>query len=319
MEKQDAKRFIKMLSPSTEIVDNGKWINASCPLARWTHASGSDRNPSFGVLTGERSVFHCLACHKAGPLTRLLELLEDYSGDDYSDLRAEIEGDELLAPKIHSEWRGDRQIINADALGEPVDEEILEVYDTAAGHPYLAKRGVLDETAEEIGLRVDPDNHGEERILFPVYATTGDFYGFTGRATSPTATPKVRDYFGLDKHLLLLGSHLISNSPGTRIILVEGLFDYAILCQLGYPSVASMHARVTSAQAQILKEIGAPVVIFYDNDKAGQEGTALAVKDLKGFVPVLGVTYPSDKRLGNDPGSLPDDVIDQMISDAVLL
>jgi DNA primase len=244
--------------------------------------------------------------------------LEEYSGESYRSLKREIQGDGILAPTIHDAWKGDRESTVRDVLGEPVDEEALSLYESAAGHPYLLARGILDETAEDLGLRVDPNNHGVERVLFPVYAPDGRFYGYSGRATNDSAVPKVRDYFGLDKRLLLLGSHLVVPARGALLILVEGLFDYAIVSQLGHPVVASMHARLTEPQAQILREFGLPVVVFYDNDKAGKEGVDIAVDALRGFVPVLGVSYPKGKQF-KDPGGLPDDVIDSMIADAYLL
>lgn len=319
MDKRDLKYFAKQLQPNAEVIDNGDWVNTNCPLAKWTHERGADRNPSFGMHVGTPSMFHCLACKKKGPLTYLLDLLEKFSGEDYGFLRDEIAGDEMLSPRIHSGWVGDRDSPVVDDLGEPLDAEILNLYDSAAGHGYLRKRGVLDETAEELGLLVDPDNKGAERVLFPVYSTSGGFYGLTGRATDDSVSPKVRDYFGLDKRLLLLGSHMVSaDDTGGRVVLVEGLFDFAILYQLGYPAMAAMHSNLANAQANILRDIGMPVVVFFDNDRAGKEGTEVVAEKLYGYVPVLSVSYPSGRKFA-DPGSLPDDEIEHMVESASLI
>ena len=328
MDKDTARQFIRMLQPNAPVVDNGEWLNTSCPLARWTHSGGTDNSPSFGIYIADQSTFHCWGCGLAGPLTRLIELLEEKSGDDYSELAAEVGDSELYAPGIRDEWVGDRERITGDALGDPLDPEVIEWYPSlAGGHPYLDKRGVLPETASDLGLRLDPNNRGAERILFPVYTADGVFYGFTGRATARDVVPKVRDYHGLDKRLLLLGSHLCERGSGGLVVLVEGLFDYAIVSQRGYPTVASMGANLTAAQADILKDIGLPVVIFYDDDKAGYAGRRAVAKRLAGHVPLLGVDYsreilegyPENVRHKMDPGKLKDEDIDQMIEEAVLL
>lgn len=50
------------------IVDEDRrWVRCSCPMAPWTHASGKDNSPSFGVTVRDeddetQSVAHCYTC-----------------------------------------------------------------------------------------------------------------------------------------------------------------------------------------------------------------------------------------------------------------
>ena len=49
------------------IDEDRRWVRCSCPLAPWTHASGKDSSPSFGITIRDeddetQSVAHCYTC-----------------------------------------------------------------------------------------------------------------------------------------------------------------------------------------------------------------------------------------------------------------
>jgi hypothetical protein len=333
MDRENIVELIKEIKgPNAVIEHRGDWVSTNCPLAPWTHATGSDSSPSFGihVAEGEASIFNCFTCHSKGTLPYLVHLLEDFSGEDFGGLQRELENGEILGPEL-PEWEGRsrfRKRKKVEQLPPPIDKELLALYDPAEGHPYLAERGIHDCTSEELGLLVDPDDgHGVERILFPVHAPNGDFYGFSGRAVEGGIEPKVRDYFGLNKRLLLLGANHIRPTVDKYVVVVEGLVDHSIVFQRAHPVVATMHSSLTPAQAKMLLGFGLPVIVFYDNDLAGKEGTSFIAEVLQGLTLVLGVTYPDRKiRMGhrlvrevNDPGELTDDEIDSMITNAIIL
>ncbi len=281
---------------NTKVI-NG-WVSTRCPLAPWKHASGTDQNPSFGVKINDHgtSIFNCLTCHSKGPISYLITLLGDLSGEDYTYLVDSIETDEILGT-LPPTWERRNTSAVASKLGEPVSSDYLLVYDSAVGHPYLHERGIDDETTEELDLRVDPDNHGHERILFPVFAPDGRFYGYTGRAADSGVEPRIRDYFGLPKRLLLLGAESIDTTTHDHVVLVEGLFDYGRLRSWNVPVVSSMHATLTDGQAAILKNLGLPVVVMYDDDDAGWAGTDLVIETMVKHVPVMAVEYPVSRTV----------------------
>lgn len=312
-------------------VSNG-WLKMRCPLSPWTHEKGADSNPSSGlsIKPDGVSVFNCFTCGNKAPIQGMLRKYAGFTGEDLDDLIQELEDTAYLGSRSLPSWE------EAKAGGsEPplvtLDKAIfLDLYDSAAGHPYLATRGISDETAERLQLMVDPCDpaDGEERILFPVFGLDGELHGFTGRAVNEGARLKVRDYHGLSKARCLLGVHLIQETQPDKVLVVEGLFDYANAWQQGFPGVAVMHSSLTPFQAEILKSISLPTYDFYDDDAAGKKGGVELGKALSRYVPVLRTRYPEvwienpEEEGGGhwlkDPGELLAEEFAEMIRDCRL-
>lgn len=319
----------EVLGPNipTKVI-NG-WVSLRCPLAPWTHASGKDSRESAGISiqpTGT-SVFNCYTCKNTSPLQGMIKKYANYTGENFDELIGELEEEAYLGSRTLPEWERVKEL---DEDPVPLKESVyLDLYDSAAGHPYLRKRGISDETAELLQLMLDPEDptDGEERILFPVFGPTGELYGLSGRATSDGARLKVRDYHGLKKAKCVLGSHLIHRLNPDKILVVEGLVDYASGWENGQPTVAVMHSNMTERQAAIIRELGKPTYLFYDNDDAGQSGVDIAGKLLRDYVPTMKVRYPDvqiedDSEEGwhwlKDPGEMTRDEFESMVKNARL-
>lgn len=313
--------------------DLGDWVSLPCPLAPWKHDSGVDTNPSFGVLVKDSgtSIVNCFTCKTKKPFHAFLEEYANLSGDDIDAIVKEVEQGEFLGPTRLEGW----DAIKSQNMGEvrmPIDEgRYMDIYPSAAGHPYVRNRGVSDKTVELLELRFDPGDYssdGEPRILFPVRGTDGLLYGFSGRATHPGARLKVRDYYGLKKANNLLGSHLAVQDARDYVLAVEGLFDYANAWECGYPACAVMHSTVTNPQRDIFLEIGKKVYCFFDDDRAGQTGGDTLYQMIKQYLPVLQTTYPEvwvedhDHPEGgewlSDPGQMEPEEFEEMIKGASL-
>lgn len=327
MDRQSVRELVRdVMGPNTEMIDTTNWVSIPCPLAPWTHEKRRDSNPSAGISVKESgaSIFNCFTCHRRGPVPWLLRLLSDKTGENYSGMADSIEAGEFFGGHI-PEWG---EMRGEDSLPEPINkQEYFDLYDSAVGHPYLAKRGISRWAARECELLFDPGDGGEPRILFPVYGYDKKLYGFSGRAIRSTAKLKVKDYFGLPKKRLLLGSHLLRGDE-RYVILVEGIVDYARMVTMGYPGMAFMSSTLTEWQAEILKEIGKPVYFFHDDDKAGKEARDNAKELLWRHIPVMKVRYPTDCtvetpegdfRPPEDPAELTAEQVEEMIEDARLL
>ncbi len=312
--------------------DIGGWVSMRCILSPWTHAGGADSNPSAGVSVQDNgtSVYNCFSCHKPAPLHAALAQYAEYTGEDLDDLIEELSEREYLGPRSLPDWdtlkSGSEKIVQM-----PLDEGIfMDLYDPAAGHPYLKERGISNTTANKLELMFDPRDpaDGYPRILFPVRGPDGLLYGFSGRDVTGKARLKVRDYQGLEKAQNLLGAHLVTNDNPDKVLLVEGLFDYANCHQQGYCGCAVMHSTLTQAQAEIVRDFGKPTYLFYDNpkiDKAGRDAVEIAGKLLSNYVPTMRVRYPEIEiednspegfHLAKDPGDLIASEIEDMIADA---
>lgn len=316
MQRDAIKQLIKnMFGPNAKTVDQPEWVMTQCPFAPYTHGSGRDSNPSFGISVKdqEQSNYHCFTCKQKGRLHNLPRKLARISEDDtWLDHQDDIPKDETLGGPLPT-WENRKAKRQVEKV-TPIDHSYLYLYDSAVGHPYLAERGISDDAAKKMDLRVDPDDHGKERILFPGFSEKKEFVGYTGRAVE-NINPKVRDYLGFPKRLVLLGIEHIERN-GEPVVLVEGLFDYANLFQYGVRVIASMHANLTDAQARVLKYLHCPVIVMYDKDYAGLSGREEVKKKLGKHIRLMKCKYP---RGINDPGELTKNQIDRMLSNTRLL
>ena len=344
MKQREITEFLKQLQNrriSSKLI-NG-WVSMPCPLAPWTHRNSQDKNPSFGVkvqATGDRvSIFNCYTCKKRGPMSYLAQLYQDFSGQDKSHLIDEAEDIELFGVQLPL-WDERKDAEPHMIAPLPLGAEYEDIFEPAwadmgegamAGvradqpqymfrngtgwvHGYLLTRGVTYSAAKEMGLCVDADDgHGAERIIFPVRGRQGELYGYTGRAVDPEVNPRIRDYYGLPKRACLLGLDAFINDTASAVILCEGLFDYARLTECEHMAVAAMHSGLTELQARLLRDLGLPVILMYDNDEAGRSGAKLAKKLLQDYVPLQKVRYPDGRK---DPGSLSRMQVDRMLRDS---
>lgn len=325
MDTQGIRDVIKRINgPNAQISRNGDWLTTSCPFARWTHARGQDRSPSFGIVENKegKSVFHCFTCKQKGTVAMLWEQLGEYDGQDYSDEARDSDTTEILGPRP-PKWGDYRSQGEPVSRGVPISDEVFYVftgaYDARPSKRYLRKRGIRRSTSERLRLLYDEDDgHGVRRILFAVYDFFGDLYGFTGRAIDSKIEPRVRDYHGLEKRRLLLGAHDCPRSRGRRpapVVLVEGLFDYAKARQCGFDAVAALHSGITPEQTRILAGLGRPIIVAFDNDEAGEKGTDQVKRALSGR-PLLKIRYPEGVK---DIGDMEDRDIKRMLKDTRLL
>lgn len=332
MDRKGIETVLKdVFGPSIAMEEINGWVSIRCPLARWTHERGTDSRNSAGVSIQPRktSVFNCYACKTKVPLQGLIKKYANYTGENFDDLIEELEDEAYLGPKELPDWE-ELRAPQAQAL-VPLDQAVyMDLYEPAAGHPYLLDRGIDDETADLLELKFDPNGptDGAPRILFPVFGPERELYGFSGRDTSGEAALKVRDYAGLPKAQCLLGVHLVVEQRPDKVLVVEGLFDYANAWACGYPAVAVMHSTMTPPQAALLRDLGLPVYLFYDDDDAGKKGVQIAGEQLAHHVPVMRVRYPeiwiedSQEEDGGhwvkDPGELQPEDFELMIADARL-
>lgn len=320
------------------VTKNNGWIDGPCPFAPWTHKSGRDRHPSFGIKVNDEgySGYKCLSCKHHGTLPSLAFKLARFRDEPgLVDLGREIERHELTEnEEFLTEWRDDEDDEETEGTK---DQGINEgaafrrypfAWWIAPARRYLRYRGISIRTATKLNLRWDKR---DKRVLFPVTGKSGCIVGFTGRAIGKRTNPRVKDYFGLRKRNYLLGGYNAGDRSqhdgrsnfresyghpthgGT--IVVEGLFDYANACEQRIRNVvALLGSELTYEKAQLIEEYDMPIYWFLDNDDAGEqflwgkldehgehEYDTGALHRFYGILPQFLVEYPEGR---NDPGEL---------------
>ena len=314
--REDAIReLIRDISPNTKIEKYGEWVKTSCPLSHWRHESGTDRSGSFGIHIeqNDRSFFNCFTCGSKGTVRYLVELLSQLRGVEIQT-GVDYETEEYYGGSI-PEWE-DQYEPKINELGDPLPLNTSRAFLPVRVHPYLTEREIDEQTATDCELLLDNKDH---RICFPVYSRNGDLYGYNGRDYTGNSRIKSKDYMGLPKRMLLLGSHRIPEDA-PYICLVEGAFDYARLVQYEVPVVCGLHAKLTEVQMDILVDIGKPIVWFGDNDKAGWEGLNKLVKYLKDdSISISSVDWGDVDKENSDPDMLTYEEVQIMLDNRTLV
>src|SRR5258708_9513401 len=208
-------------------LSRGRWMGL-CPLH-------SDHKPSFLVDPG-KSLFYCYGCGRGGDVIRFAELYHQVKFPQALTLLRQWRG---LAPLLHQAQGLYRRQVHRH--GEAVEylhqrgvrsAELIEhmrIGYAPGGclRGWLTQLGYPLPTLRQAGLvtGVGYDSY-VRRIVFPL---EGNLYG---RSISPSAPP----------HRFLPGvkGGLYSWKQAQtfpEVILVEGLFDYAVLCQAGFPNL----------------------------------------------------------------------------------
>jgi DNA primase len=231
-----------------------------CPLH-------SDRKPSF-LVDPSKSLFYCYGCGRGGDVIRFAE--------DYYQVKC------LQAVALLYQWRG-----LAPLLHEAAGFYRMQLHRHGEAMAYLHQRGVRSPVIEHMRIGYAPGgclrswlaqlghplpapcqaglvtaagyDAYMHRIVFPL---EGNLYG---RSISASAPP----------HRFLPGTKggLYSWEQVRRcpeVILVEGLFDYAVLWQSGFHNVTcSMGNHLNAQQFQQLCDRTRTVYLAFDADTNG--------------------------------------------------
>jgi len=241
-------------------LSGGRWMGL-CPL----HA---DRKPSF-LVDPSKSLFYCYGCGRGGDVIRFAEIYHD------------VKFPQALA--LLRQWRG-----LAPLLQQATDFYRLQLHRHNEAVAYLHQRGVRSpELIEHMRIGYAPGGclrawllqlgYSPSALLRAGLVTAAGYDTYShrivfplednlyGRSISPSAPP----------HRFLPGSKggLYGWEQARRcpeVILVEGLFDYAVLWQAGFRHVTcSLGSHLNSRQFRQLCECRRTVYLTFDADANG--------------------------------------------------
>lgn len=232
-----------------------------CPL----HA---DHKPSF-LVDPNKNLFHCYGCRRGGDVIRFAELYHQVKFPQALELLCQWRG---WAPLLHEAAGFYRMQLHRHA------EAVAYLYHRGVRSPeliehmrigyapgsclrgWLTQLGYSRQALRQAGL-VSAAGYDAyiHRIVFPL---EGNLYG---RSLSATAAP----------HRFLPGTKggLYSweqAQPYPELILVEGLFDYAVLWQAGFHNVTcSLGTNLNARQFRQLCDGPRTVYLSFDADSNG--------------------------------------------------
>ena len=274
-------------------LSRGRWMGL-CPLH-------SDQKPSF-LVDSTKSLFYCYGCGRGGDVIRFVELYRQVKFPQALALLHQWRG---LAPLLHQATgfycmqlhrHGEAvEYLHQRGVRSPELIEHMRIGYAAGGglRGWLTQLGYPLQALRQAGLvtAVGYDAY-VHRIVFPLEAN------LYGRSLSASAPP----------HRFLPGSkgglyawEQVWRYP--EVILVEGLFDYAVLWQAGFHNVTcSMGSHLNLHQYQQLCDRPRTVYLGFDADTNGsgqQAAQSLACRLREQGMSVRRVSLPD----GHDPNS----------------
>jgi DNA primase len=160
------------------------------------------------------------------------------------------------------------------ALRPPVAEQELSLDNVIIDYEDSSKTSKLTPFIER-GLSLDTLEHFEigfsenkNRIVVPVRNPQYKLVGLIGRAIESEQEPRYLYNTGFKRALVLFNIQNAKHHPD--VIIVEGSVDAMKVHEAGFPNVvATLGAQVSAQQVSMLKKYFDKIIIFSDNDEAG--------------------------------------------------
>jgi DNA primase len=277
---------------STGRLSRGRWMGL-CPLHQ-------DHKPSFVVDTS-KNLFYCYGCGRGGDVIRFAELYHQVRFPQALGLLCQWRG---MAPLLHETTRfyGMQLQRHTEAVAylhqrgvrSPEVIEHMRIGYAPGGclRGWLMQLGYSLTVLRQAGLvnatGYDTFSH---RIVFPL---EGNLYGRSIGGAAP------HRFLPANKGGMYSWEH-VRRYP--EVILVEGLFDYAVLWQAGFHNVTcSMGNHLNARQLRELCDYSGTVYLAFDSDanRSGQQ----AAERISACLGAQGVTA---RRVqlpnGHDPNS----------------
>lgn len=231
---------------------NGQEYNLYCPFHK-------NRNSPAFFINIKTGLWQCFnpSCGKKGNFRQLYKAItgKPYGKDIKLDPAA-------LKKEIENGFRKKDYIEELDISDVEIDYDNDEDVDKLS---ILINRGLTKETLNyfEVGY-----SNVKERVVIPTRDQHYKLVGFIGRAVKPEQEPRYLYNKGFKRADVLFN---INNAKKfDTCIIVEGSVDAMMVHQAGFPNVIStLGAQVSPNQIKIIKRYFDKIIIFSDNDDAG--------------------------------------------------
>ncbi len=314
------RELVEAIKDRTDIVDlintyvplkrAGSNYNGLCPFH-------SEKTPSFTVFPDNQSFF-CFGCEAGGDVFTFIMRSEnlDYKGS--LEFLAKRSGVELPADgQGESLGTSRKRVFDMNLIAARFWRDCL--FDPTigkAGMEYLTeKRGLSMAIIRRFGIGYAPNDFGalssllrkqgytdaemkdaflcgvsksgrsydmfRDRVMFPVFDTTGNIIAFSGRDVGGQDQRKYvnsSDTPAFQKRRNLFALNFAKNHCAEQLILCEGNLDVVSLHAAGIENaVASLGTALTDEQARVMAKYTKQIILAYDSDEAGQRAAHRAM------------------------------------------
>jgi len=267
---------------------SGDSLSGPCPIHKGT-------NPTQFRVSVSKNVWNCFSeCKHGGNVLDFISRMEnatihaaaqkaiEWFGLDPNAMSADSQAendDSAEAPKVSQASKPKTPEKPAPETAGPNKPLKFRLDKLDRSHPYLAERGLTQETVIDFGVGFCAKGMMAGRIAIPIHNLAGEVVAYAGRLPGePTdETPKYKLPQGFRKSLELFNIDRAVKEPADKpLVIVEGFFDCMMLHQAGYRKVvALMGSTLSAAQEELVKKHTdgkSRVIVMLDEDEAGRAG-----------------------------------------------
>jgi DNA primase len=299
-------------------------VSVRCPF----HKGGQETRASFSINV-TNGVWQCFTCHVSGPLHKLLHglgLPRSKIDAELKDIRAELDlNRKRLEWKKRTRWQDKDPFIANPVL----PETLLKPYEWCPLN--LLNLGFDEKWLQWLDIGFDRNNN---RVMYPIRDIYGNLAGMSGGAVVAGTHPKYKVYQG--RHIDPISKKEVGSDYGPwfddeypdyhfyshhyiwnydqvyprlffgkekqTLIIVEGFKACMWMLQHGWMNtVALMGSSLSDHQRSLLHRLSVNIILFLDNDEAGQKATDKITRQIRQFQPgVLIAHYPADRKQPDD-------------------
>jgi len=251
--------------------------------------------------------------------TRLYEINTEAAKFFVAHLRTQNETADKMRKYVHERGLKDETITEFGIGYAPSNSDALT--------SYLSKKGYAITDIDKAGLVYKTErgtywDRFRNRIMFPLHNHFGKVIGFTGRLSPDSQETNTGKYvnspetpiFNKSKLLFALFKSKNAIRETGVAVLVEGQMDAIMLWQAGIKNVvATSGTAITQEHLQALQRLCKTIVIFYDNDMAGQTATERVI-DLASTMDIsVRVIHSGIRPAEKDPADIAKETPEQLI------
>jgi DNA primase len=260
-----------------------------CPIHR------GDGQDAFHVNLA-RNVFHCFACGAGGTVLDFVAAMERCSLLEAAQKLLAMTG---CSVPITSTPNEKELVTEGRRVSSPLRFKLTGI---DCGHPYLAERGIMEQTAREfgVGFYAGPGLM-HRRLVIPIHNGEGQLIAYCGRSVDQ-AQPRYRVPPGFAKSEILFNMHRAADGVDHSVVVVEGFFDCMKVHQAGIRSVVALMGSVLyEPQRQALLKRFNRVILLLDGDPTGRKASTVIAQRLRPDCSVRVVLLPD----GVQPDQMP--------------